>query len=250
MKFSESWLRTLVDTQLTSDKLSHLLTMAGLEVEELEPVAPQFNDVVVAEVLEVVKHPDADRLNVCKVDIGRGEPATIVCGAPNVAVGLRVPCALPGAKLPGDFTIKIAKVRGIESSGMLCSAKELGIAEEASGLLVLPAAAPVGQSIRQFLDLDDQLFTLKLTPNRADCLSLTGVAREVAAIAGERAKLIEVPEVLATIADQRAIVLDAPAACPLYYRPRHQGRRCQGTYAGMDEAPPGAQRHPFDFGTG
>lgn len=217
MKFSESWLRTLVDTKLSSEELSHLLTMAGLEVEELDPVAPTFNDVFVAEVLAVVKHPDADRLNICQVDTGRGEPTTIVCGAPNVAVGLRVPCALPGAKLSGDFTIKIAKVRGIESSGMLCSAKELGIAEEASGLLVLPADAPVGQSIRQYLDLDDQLFTLKLTPNRADCLSLTGVAREVAAIAGAQTKLIEVPAVVATIADQRAIVLDAPAACPLYY---------------------------------
>ena len=217
MKFSESWLRTLVDTKLTSDELSHLLTMAGLEVEGMEPVGPQFNDVVVAQVLEVVKHPDADRLNVCKVDTGRGEPTTIVCGAPNVAVGLRVPCALPGAKLPGDFVIKIAKVRGIESSGMLCSAKELGITEEASGLLVLPADAPVGQSIRQYLDLDDNQFELKLTPNRADCLSLTGVAREVAAITGAQAKLVDVPGVAATIADQRAVVLDAPAACPLYF---------------------------------
>lgn len=216
MKFSESWLRTLVDTQLSSEELSHLLTMAGLEVEELDPVAPKFNDVVVAQVLEVVKHPDADRLNVCKVDIGIGEPTTIVCGAPNVAVGLRVPCALPGAKLPGDFTIKIAKVRGIESSGMLCSAKELGIAEEASGLLVLSEDAPVGQSIRDYLDLDDNLFTLKLTPNRADCLSLTGVAREVAAIAGAQVRFVDVPEVAATIDDKREIVLDAPAACSLY----------------------------------
>jgi len=217
MKFSESWLRTLVDTKLSSEELSHLLTMAGLEVEGLEPVAPQFNDVVVAQVLEVVKHPDADRLNVCKVDTGRGEPTIIVCGAPNVAVGLRVPCALPGAKLPGDFVIKIAKVRGIESSGMLCSAKELGIAEEASGLLVLPADAPVGQSIREYLDLDDQQFELKLTPNRADCLSLTGVAREVAAIAGAQARFVDVQEVAASINDQRAVVLDAPDACPLYF---------------------------------
>jgi phenylalanyl-tRNA synthetase beta chain len=216
MKFSESWLRTLVDPALSSEELAHQLTMAGLEVEELDPVAPHFNDVVVAQVLEVTKHPDADRLNVCQVDTGRGEPTTIVCGAPNVAVGQRVPCALPGAKLPGDFVIKVAKVRGIESSGMLCSAKELGIAEDASGLLVLPADAPVGQSIRQYLDLDDRLFTLKLTPNRADCLSLTGVAREVSAITGAPATLPEVPAVVATIADQRAVVLDAPAACPLY----------------------------------
>ena len=217
MKFSESWLRTLVDPKLSSEELSHLLTMAGLEVEELDPVAPQFNDVVVAHVLEVTKHPDADRLNVCKVDTGRGEPTTIVCGAPNVAAGLRVPCALPGAKLPGDFIIKIAKVRGIESSGMLCSARELGIAEEASGLLILPVDAPVGQSIRQYLGLDDLLFTLKLTPNRADCLSLTGIAREVGAITGAQVNLLDVPEVAPNITDQRAVMLDAPMDCPLYF---------------------------------
>lgn len=217
MKFSESWLRTLVDPKLTSEELSHLLTMAGLEVEELDAVAPAFDSVVVAHVLEVVKHPDADRLNVCQVDTGSGTPTTIVCGAPNVAVGLKVPCALPGAKLPGDFTIKIAKVRGIESSGMLCSAKELGIAEEASGLLILPADAPVGQSIRQYLELDDKVFEIKLTPNRADCLSLQGIAREVGAITGAATSLPQVGEVPAGIADSRAVVLDAPAACPLYY---------------------------------
>ncbi|HPP48314.1 MAG TPA: phenylalanine--tRNA ligase subunit beta, partial [Accumulibacter sp.] len=189
MKFSESWLRNLVDPKLSSEELSHLLTMAGLEVEALDPVAPAFDSVVVAHVLEVVKHPDADRLNVCQVDTGSGTPTTIVCGAPNVAVGLKVPCALPGAKLPGDFTIKIAKVRGIESSGMLCSAKELGIDEDASGLLVLPADAPVGQSIREYLDLDDNQFELKLTPNRADCLSLLGIAREVGAITGATTNL-------------------------------------------------------------
>lgn len=216
MKFSESWLRTFVDPQLTSEELSHLLTMAGLEVEELDPVAPAFDSVVVAQVLEVVKHPDADRLNVCQVDTGSGTPTTIVCGAPNVAVGLKVPCALPGAKLPGDFTIKIAKVRGIESSGMLCSAKELGIAEEASGLLILPADAPVGQSIRQHLELDDKVFELKLTPNRADCLSLLGIAREVGAITGVQTCLPVVPEVAPSIGDQRTVVLDAPEACPLY----------------------------------
>ncbi len=217
MKFSESWLRTLVDPKLTTEALSHLLTMAGLEVEDLAPVAPAFNDVVVAQVLEVVKHPDADRLNVCQVDIGNGQPQQIVCGAPNVAVGLKVPCALPGAELPGDFKIKVAKVRGIESSGMLCSAKELGIAEEASGLLILPSDAPVGQSIRQYLELDDHVFEIKLTPNRADCLSLQGVAREVGAITGTATSLPQVTEVLPTIEVTRPIVLEAPAACPLYY---------------------------------
>src|SRR5574343_775265 len=217
MKFSESWLRTLVDPKLTSDELSHLLTMAGLEVEELAPVAPAFNSVVVAHVLEVVKHPDADRLNVCQVDIGSGTPQQIVCGAPNVAAGLKVPCALPGAELPGDFRIKVAKVRGIESSGMLCSAKELGIAEEASGLLILAADAPVGQNIREHLELDDHVFEIKLTPNRADCLSLQGIAREVGAITGAATVLPQVAEVAPTIPDHRVVMLDAPAACPLYY---------------------------------
>ena len=216
MKFSESWLRSFVNPSLTGTEFTHLLTMAGLEVEEEESVAPAFDSVVVALVLDVTKHPDADRLNVCRVDIGGNEPQQIVCGAPNVAPGLKVPCALPGANLPGDFKIKIAKVRGIESSGMLCSAKELGIAEDASGLLVLPADAPVGQDIRTYLDLDDRLLTLKLTPNRADCLSLTGVAREVAALTGTPATYPEIKPVAVTINTQRTIVLDAPEACPLY----------------------------------
>jgi len=216
MKFSESWLRTFVNPAVTGTEFTHLLTMAGLEVEEEESVAPQFDNVIVAQVLEVTKHPDADRLNVCRVDIGRDTPAQIVCGAPNVAAGLKVPCALPGANLPGDFKIKIAKVRGIESSGMLCSAKELGIAEDASGLLVLPTDAPVGEDIRRYLDLDDRLLTLKLTPNRADCLSLAGIAREVAALTGAPMTLPAIEPVSATIDAQRTIVLDAPEACPLY----------------------------------
>ncbi|GHU46491.1 phenylalanine--tRNA ligase beta subunit [Betaproteobacteria bacterium] len=216
MKFSESWLRTFVNPDLSSDALAHLLTMAGLEVEELEPVAPDFTQVVVARVEGVVKHPDADRLNVCKVDVGDGTLRQIVCGAPNVAAGQKVPCALPGAVLPGNFKIKTAKVRGIESAGMLCSAKELGIAEDASGLLVLPEDAPVGKSIREYLDLDDHLYTLKLTPNRADCLSLIGIAREVAALTGTPAVYPPTPAVPATDASHRQVLLDAPEACPRY----------------------------------
>ena len=216
MKFSESWLRSFVNPAVSGNDFSHLLTMAGLEVEEEETVAPSFDGVVVAEVLEITKHPDADRLNVCRVNIGRNEPQQIVCGAPNVAPGLRVPCALPGATLPGDFQIKIAKVRGIESSGMLCSAKELGIAEDASGLLILPADAPVGQNIRSYLDLDDRLLTLKLTPNRADCLSLAGIAREVAALTDTPACYPQIAAAPVTIDNRRDIVLDAPEACPLY----------------------------------
>lgn len=216
MKFSENWLRTFVDPCCTSEELSHRLTMAGLEVEEESAVAPPFAGVVVARVLEVVRHPDADRLNVCRVDIGDGAPRQIVCGAPNVAPGLLVPCALPGAVLPGDFAIKIARVRGVESSGMLCSARELGVAEDASGLLVLPADAPVGADIRTYLDLDDRLLTIKLTPNRADCLSLSGIAREVAALTGRPWTPVPITPVPVTSAASRPVVLDAPAACPRY----------------------------------
>ncbi len=216
MKFSESWLRRFVDPGCTGDAFSHLLTMAGLEVEEEETVAPAFANVLVGHVLDVARHPDADRLNVCRVDVGRGEPQQIVCGAPNVAVGLKVPCALPGAVLPGNLTIKIAKVRGVESSGMLCSAKELGIADDASGLLILPSDAPVGEDVRLTLDLDDRLLTLKLTPNRADCLSLTGIAREVAALTGASAHYPEVASAPVRIATKRSVFLDAPAACPRY----------------------------------
>ena len=216
MKFSESWLRTFVNPTISGDEFSRLLTMAGLEVEEEERVAPAFDKVVVAAVLEVNKHPDADRLNVCRVDIGSGRTQQIVCGAPNVAAGLKVPCALPGATLPGDFTIKVARVRGIESSGMLCSAKELGIAEDASGLLLLPADAPVGEDIRHYLDLDDRLLTLKLTPNRADCLSLSGVAREVAALTSTPVRYPEIKSAPVGSTAQRRIILDAAKACPLY----------------------------------
>ena len=215
MKFSESWLRSFVDPKITGIEFTRLLTMAGLEVEEEESVAPAFEGVIVAHVLEVTKHPDADRLNICRIDIG-GEIKQIVCGAPNVVAGIKVPCALPGARLPGNVKIKIAKVRGVESSGMLCSACELGISDDASGLLILPADAPVGENIRTYLDLDDRLLTLKLTPNRADCLSLLGVAREVAALTGASITYPEIPSVKPEIDAQRAIVLDAPGACPLY----------------------------------
>ncbi len=215
MRFSENWLRTFVNPSLSSEALGHALTMAGLELEELEPAAPPFEKVVVAEVLSLVKHPDADRLNVCQVNAG-GETLQIVCGASNVAAGLKVPCALVGAALPGGLAIKQAKLRGVESFGMLCSAKELGLAEEAQGLMVLPADAPVGQSIRQYLDLDDQLFTLKLTPNRSDCLSVLGIAREVSAITGTPLNVPQVGEIQAVCDKTLPVALEAPAACPRY----------------------------------
>ena len=216
MKFSESWLRGFVDPKIPAAELTHLLTMSGLEVEEEQTVAPGFDKVCIARVLEVSKHPDADRLNVCRVDTGDGKTRQIVCGASNVASGICVPCALPGATLPGNLKIGTAKVRGIESGGMLCSAKELGISEDASGLLVLPDDAPVGKDIRAYLDLDDRLLTLKLTPNRADCLSLAGIAREVSVLTRVPVVYPDVPETPVSIFSQRIIALDAPDACPLY----------------------------------
>ena len=216
MKFSESWLRSFVNPTISGDEFSQLLTMAGLEVEEEQCVAPPFDHVVVAQVIDVNKHPDADRLNVCRVDIGSGEAQQIVCGAPNVSPGMKVPCALPGANLPGDFKIKKSKLRGVESCGMLCSAKELGLAADAFGLLALPDDAPIGTDVRGYLDLDDRLRTLKLTPNRADCLSLAGLAREVAALTGSPAAFPEFAEAEVSIPAVRTIILDAPEACPLY----------------------------------
>src|SRR5438128_7748648 len=182
MKFSEHWLRTLVDPPIDSEELAQRLTMAGLEVEERTPAAPVFTGVVVGRVLAVARHPKGSHLTVCEVDVGGGAPLAIVCGAPNAAQGIVVPCALLGAVLPGGREIKKTAIAGVASEGMLCSAKELGIADDASGLLLLDADLEPGTDLRQALDLDDPLLTLKLTPNRADCLSLLGIAREVAAI--------------------------------------------------------------------
>ena len=192
MQFPESWLREFCNPPITTQALADLLTMAGLEVEEMRPVAPAFHGIVVAEIIEADQHPNADRLRVCKVDAGvhsKDGPLQIVCGAPNARVGIRVPLALVGAELPpGEdgqpFAIKVGKLRGVESFGMLCSARELKLSEDHGGLLELPADAPLGSSVRDYLKLDDTLFTLKLTPNLAHCLSVYGIAREVSALTG------------------------------------------------------------------
>ena len=190
MQFSESWLRQYVNPTLDSEALGHAMTMAGLEVEEQYPVAPPFTQVVVAEILSADQHPDADRLRVCKVNAGTGTELQIVCGAPNARAGIKIPCALVGALLPPaeaggkPFQIKVGKLRGVESQGMLCSGRELGLGEDHEGILELPLDAPVGADIREYLELDDQIYIIKLTPNKADCLSLTGLAREVSAITG------------------------------------------------------------------
>ena len=218
MKFPESWLRTLVNPPISSSELAHSLTMAGLEVEAVEPAAPEFNKVVVAEILAVNKHPNADRLNICQVSVDESinkDPLQIICGASNVSVGAKVPCALIGASLP-NMIIKRAKVRGVESFGMLCSANELGITEEAEGLLLLPKDAPTGEDFRNYYDLDDKLFTLNLTPNRADCLGMLGIAREVAAIYSEKLILPEISLVKTRDSDTLTVCIDEPDVCPLY----------------------------------
>lgn len=215
MQFSENWLRSLVHTDLDSQALSHALTMAGLEVEDMQPVAAAFSKVVVAKILSAEKHPDADRLQVCKVDVGLAEPLQIVCGAANARAGLIAPCALVGAELPG-FSIKQAKVRGVESFGMMCSAKELGLSAEATGLLELDSSAVVGQDIRQYLDLDDHLLTLKLTPNRSDCLSIIGIARDVAAITGATTNFEAISPVGVEASQTQHVIVSEQGACPRY----------------------------------
>ena len=180
MKFPESWLRQHVQTDAGHDALSACLTAIGLEVEDDAPIGAALTGVVVAEILSLEKHPEADRLNVCQVATGSGT-VQIVCGAPNARAGLKAPLAQIGAELPGGFAIKAAKLRGIDSAGMLCSAKELGIDADASGLLELPADAPVGTALADYLGLPDARFELKLTPNRADCFSIRGIAFDLAA---------------------------------------------------------------------
>ena len=194
MQFPESWLRAFCNPPLSTQQIADTLTMGGLEVEELRPVAPPFTRVVVGEIKEAVQHPNADRLRVCQVDVGQGALLNIVCGAPNARVGIRVPTALVGAELPpGEdgkpFAIKLGKLRGVESQGMLCSARELQLSEDHGGLLELDGSAPIGQDVREVLNLDDHVFTLKLTPNLAHALSVYGVARELSALTG--APLIE-----------------------------------------------------------
>jgi len=226
MQFSESWLRSLVNPPITTDELSHRLTMAGLEVEETTLVAPAFSGVVVALIQSAEPHPNADKLRVCMVDVGAASPLQIVCGAPNAAAGLKVPLATVGAVLPGDLKIGMAKMRGVESFGMLCSSKELGLSQEHAGLLVLPASAKVGSSVREALDLDDTLFTLKLTPNRADCLSILGVAREVAALTGSALTAPHAAPVRPTLTEVIPVTVLAPELCG-----RFAGRVVRGVNA-------------------
>jgi phenylalanyl-tRNA synthetase beta chain len=216
MKFSENWLRELVDIKADRAELAHALTMAGLEVEELTVLGEHLDGVVVAEIVSAEKHPEADRLQVCKVDAGLAEPLQIVCGAPNARVGIKVPLAKVGASLPNGIAIKAAKLRGVESFGMLCSAKELAIDADASGLLELPMDAPVGQPLAAYLGLPDASFELKLTPNRPDCLGLVGLAHDVAALFGSRVRVAEQSPAAVTSDARRGIRLEAGKDAPRY----------------------------------
>ena len=218
MQFPESWLREFCNPTLSTQQLADTLTMAGLEVEELKPVAPPFTKIVVGEIRSAAKHPNADKLQICEVDVGQGDFLSIVCGAPNARVGIKVPCAMVGAELPpGEdgkaFLIKIGQLRGVESCGMLCSARELKLSDDHGGLLELAPDAPLGQDIRQYLNLDDILFTLKLTPNLAHCLSVYGVARELAALTGAPLKLLSYPAVAVMDNTALPVKISAPDLC-------------------------------------
>ncbi len=218
MQFPESWLREFCNPPIDTKALAQVLTMAGLEVEDMRPAAPAFSGVVVGRVLSVAPHPNADRLQVCSVDVGRGAALDIVCGAANVASGIKVPCALVGASLPpGDdgkpCQIEASTLRGVESEGMLCSARELKLSDDHAGLMVLDADAPVGADLRDHLALDDTLFTLKLTPNLAHDLSILGVARELSALTGAPLTERAVTRVPVSHQDALAVDIDAPDLC-------------------------------------
>jgi phenylalanyl-tRNA synthetase beta chain len=229
MKFSENWLREHVPTRATRDELAATLTAIGLEVEDVTPLGDSLDGVVVGRIVSAERHPEADRLQVCRVDVGAGEPLQIVCGAPNARVGRCAPVATVGSTLPGGVAIKAATLRGVESSGMLCSAKELGIDADASGLLEMPADAPVGAHITEFLALPDASIEIKLTPNRADCFSVRGIAFDVAAATGAQVAPFDVEPVDAVSASTLAVELNADAAAPRY---------CGRVIEGVDAARP------------
>ena len=224
MKFSESWLREWVNPALSSDELAHQITMAGLEVDGVESVAGEFSGVIVGEVVECGPHPDADKLQVTKISLGdyssdkvaKGELVDIVCGAKNCRLGLKVAVATVGAVLPGDFKIKKAKLRGVVSNGMLCSESEIGLADSSDGILELPQDAPIGNCVREYLDLNDVTIDVDLTANRGDCLGMKGLAREVGVLNALAVKEPEIKTMAATIDDVREITIEAGIACPRY----------------------------------
>ncbi len=216
MLISEAWLREYIDPDLDTLDLAHQMTMAGLEVEAVNVLSGDFENVVVAEIVSVGPHPDSKKLNICKVDAGDEEPVLIVCGAPNATAGLRVPFARVGASLPGGISIKAVEIRGVSSAGMLCAEKELGISDADEGLMELSPEAPLGEDLKTYLDLEDNLFELGLTPNRSDCLSVRGIAREVAALNGMVVNETDAPHITSIHSDKFPVRLDASGFCPIY----------------------------------
>lgn len=216
MKISENWLREWVNPKVSTEELVEQLTMLGLEVDGVEPAAGEFTHVVVAEIISIEKHPDADKLNVCQVDAGTGENLQIVCGAPNARAGLKAPLAMIGAVLPGNFKIKKSKLRGLESNGMLCSNVELGLSDDHSGLLELPQDAPVGRDIRDYFQLNDSVIDIDLTPNRADCFCVKGIAIDVACLNEIDVNTPELKSIATSIDESIAVTLSAKQQCPVY----------------------------------
>ncbi len=216
MKIAESWLREWVDPDIGTEALAERLTMAGHEVDNIEYEGEGLDDVIVGEVLEVAKHPDADRLSVCQVTDGGGDPVTVVCGAPNVTAGMKTPFAKPGVTLPNGMKLRKAKIRGVESNGMLCSATELGLGDEADGIMELPADAGTGDALTDYLGLPDAVIDLDLTPNRGDCFSVLGIARDVSALTGAALQDSSFEPVPAAIDDTHPVELGAPEGCPRF----------------------------------
>jgi len=216
MKFPESWLREWVNPKLDTEELGHRLTMAGHEVKSIESQGKDLKGVVIAEVVEVARHPNADRLSVCQITTGKGKPVEVVCGAPNVVAGMKSPLASPGTRLPDGTKLQRSKIRGVESNGMLCSAIELALGDEADGIIALPEDAPTGADLSDYLELPDNVYDLDLTPNRGDCFSVLGIARDVAAITGTKMSAPELPTCAETIGDSHAVNIKDPSACPRF----------------------------------
>ncbi len=216
MLFSANWLKKWVDIDLSVDELAGKLTASGLEVDTVEPVAAHFSDIVVAEITACEAHPNADKLQVCTIDFGGSEPAQVVCGAPNARAGIKIPLAKVGAVIGDDFKIRKAKLRGVESFGMACSARELGLSDDHSGLMELPEDAPLGTDLRDYLELDDYAIEVELTPNRADCLSIQGMAQDVSASCNAELTALEIEPVSASITDSIEVSLEAVEDCPRY----------------------------------
>ncbi len=216
MRFSVNWLKKWVDLDLGADQLAARLTASGLEVATVTPVAAKFSDVVVASIIDCGPHPDADKLQVCSIDFGADEPVQVVCGAPNARAGIRIPLAKVGAVIGEDFKISAARLRGVESFGMACSARELGLSDDHSGLMELPQDAPLGEDLRHYLELDDQVIEVELTPNRADCLSIQGVAQDVSASCAARLTALDIKPVEVTVSDSIEVTLEQPDDCPRY----------------------------------